>query len=71
MPLSERYFSGYPDFLIIFPNGIHIFFELKTEKGKLSKLQEYTINKINSVDGRAYVVRSVEEARRICQCLIK
>ena len=45
LPLSDKYHKGYPDLIILF-NGQVYFIELKTPKGKLSKLQKYYINNI-------------------------
>ena len=38
--------SGVPDRMILLPNGRVIFAELKTEIGRLSKLQEHLINEM-------------------------
>ena len=40
-------------------------FEVKTEKGKLSKLQEITIEKIRNAKGMAFKVTSLEEVKEI------
>ena len=54
--------AGIPD--IIACIGGHFFgFEVKTEKGKPTKLQESVIRKILAAGGTAMVVRSVEEVR--------
>lgn len=58
--ISDQWRSGVPDILFIW-HGVNIFFELKTEKGVVSKIQEYTIRKINAAGGNAYVCRSVDE----------
>lgn len=58
--LSDRWLSGLPDLLIII-NGQVLFVELKTDTGVLSKIQLYTINRINNAGGRALVCRSVDE----------
>jgi hypothetical protein len=67
--ISDRWISGIPDILFIY-KGVHIFFELKTDKGVVSKIQQYTIDKIMASGGYAYAVRSVEEVKRICGILI-
>lgn len=38
--------AGVPDRVIILPHGRVVFAELKTEVGKLSKIQEFTINEM-------------------------
>ena len=54
--------AGIPD--IIACIGGHFFgFEVKTEKGKPTKLQEAVIRKILAAGGTALVVRSVDEVR--------
>ena len=44
-------------------NGHFYGFEVKTENGKPTKLQEATIRKILAAGGTALVVRSVDEVR--------
>lgn len=54
--------AGIPD--IIACIGGHFFgFEVKTEVGRPTKLQEATIRKILKAGGTALVVRSVEEVK--------
>ena len=40
-------------------------FEVKTEKGRLSKLQEFMITKINGSGGMAFKVTSLQEVKDI------
>ena len=40
-------------------------FEVKNEKGKFSKLQEITIEKIRKANGMAFKVTSLEEVKEI------
>ena len=47
--------SGTPDFLICL-NGVFIALELKTDIGKVSKLQEYNLNKIAKCGGISIVL---------------
>lgn len=56
--------AGIPD-IIACVDGRFYGFEVKTETGKLTKLQEATIRKINEAGGSAAVVRSVDDVRRI------
>jgi Holliday junction resolvase len=48
--------SGVPD-LIICCSGFFIAVELKTNKGKVTALQQHTIKQINNADGLAFVLR--------------
>lgn len=56
--------AGIPD-IICCINGRFVAFEVKTETGKPTKLQEATIRKILGCNGIAEVVRSVSEVRAI------
>lgn len=47
--------SGTPD-IIMSLNGIFVAIELKSEKGVLSKLQEYNLNKISETGAIALVI---------------
>lgn len=60
--------AGIPD-IICCMNGRFIAFEVKTETGVLSKLQEITIAKIKDAKGKAYKVTSVSEVREILENL--
>ena len=54
--------AGVPD-IIACIDGHFYGFEVKTENGKPTKLQEATIRKIRASGGTALVVRSVDEVR--------
>ena len=54
--------AGIPD-IIACVNGRFFAFEVKTDTGKTTALQDATIRKILSAGGRAFVVRSVDEVR--------
>lgn len=56
--------SGIPDIIVCY-KGKFLAFEVKTEKGKLSKLQEITIEKIQKANGMAFKVTSFEEVKEI------
>ncbi len=56
--------SGIPDIIVCY-KGKFLAFEVKTEKGKLSKLQEMTIAKIQKANGMAFKVTSLEEVKEI------
>ena len=56
--------SGIPD--IIACIGGHFFgFEVKTEKGRPTSLQEAMIRKINDAGGTAVIVRSVDDVKDV------
>ena len=46
-------------------------FEVKTEKGKTTKLQDVIIRNIHKADGVALVVRSLDEVKGALKELIK
>lgn len=54
--------AGIPDIICCY-KGRFIAFEVKTEKGKATKLQEATIEKIKMAGGTAVIVRSVREVK--------
>lgn len=56
--------AGIPD-IISCINGRFYAFEVKTSTGKPTALQEATICKINNCGGKAYVVHSVDEVKKI------
>ena len=56
--------SGIPDIIVCY-SGKFVAFEVKNERGKLSKLQEITIEKIRNAKGMAFKVTSLEEVKEI------
>ena len=56
--------AGIPD-IIACINGRFVAFEVKTETGKLSKLQEITIQRIKEAKGKAFTVRSAAQVAAI------
>lgn len=56
--------AGIPD-IIACIDGKFYGFEVKTDIGKPTKLQESTMRKINKAGGTAVVVRSVDEVKSI------
>ena len=56
--------AGIPD-IIACIDGRFYGFEVKTESGKTTALQDATIRRILACGGNAYVVRSVDEVRTI------
>ena len=55
------YLAGFPD-LLAFRDGVTLALEVKALNGKLSKLQEVTIEKLNEYGVLADCVSSLEEA---------
>ena len=60
--------AGLPDIIVCY-RGRFVAFEVKTATGRPSKLQEITIAKIKAAKGEAFIVRSVEEVKRILDSL--
>jgi len=60
--------AGIPDIICCY-HGRFVGLEVKTPSGKLSKLQEITIQKIRAAKGQAFKVTSVEEVKEILQTL--
>ena len=58
--------AGIPDIICCYC-GRFVAFEVKTETGKLTKLQESTIRKIKEAKGQAFKVTSVEEVKQILE----
>lgn len=56
--------AGIPD-IIACIGGKFYAFEVKTENGKVTALQNATIKKILACGGHAYVVRSLDEVRTV------
>lgn len=56
--------SGVPD-RIFFKNGKTLLIEFKTLTGKLSKLQQITINLLKQQNISVHIVRSIEEGIKL------
>ena len=56
--------AGIPD-IIACLHGRFVAFEVKTETGKLSKLQEITLQRIKEAKGKAFTVRSAAQVAAI------
>jgi hypothetical protein len=56
--------AGLPDIICCY-YGRFVAFEVKTNTGKATKLQDVTIQKILAAGGIAMVVRSVDEVRAV------
>lgn len=53
--------AGVPDRIVVLPNKKPIFVELKTEKGKLTKLQKSQLKKLINLDQRVEVLYGIDE----------
>ena len=60
--------AGIPD-IIICLHGRFVAMEVKTPAGKLTKLQESTLQRIKDAKGVAYKVTSLQEVKEIIQNL--
>lgn len=58
--------AGIPDIIACIDGGFYAF-EVKTDTGKTTSLQDATIRKILAAGGTAMVVRSVDEVRNIVE----
>lgn len=57
--------TGIPDRLIITPTGRIIFAELKTETGRLAKIQRYTIGEMQKRGADVRVVKGIDEVMQL------
>ena len=60
--------NGMPDLMAI-KDGKVIFLEVKTATGKLSKLQEYQLDRLNDMGISSFVVRSTHDVKEILKTL--
>lgn len=68
--ISDRYNKGIPD-IVGCIDGMFFGLELKRRNGRPTKLQEYTINKINNAGGKVCIVRTVEESLLIIRSILE
>lgn len=61
--------AGIPDIICCY-RGKFVAFEVKTEKGKTTALQESVINKIQKCSGKVAVVRSVDDAKAVLEEMV-
>lgn len=69
--------AGVPDRIVIFPGQAPIFVELKTESGKLTRLQEVQIRRLQDLQQRVQVLHGEKEVRmflwrasgRVCEMI--
>ncbi|MEG1562567.1 MAG: VRR-NUC domain-containing protein [Bacteroides sp.] len=56
---------GVPDRIIITATGRIIFAELKTETGRLAKIQQYTIGEMQKRGADVRVIKGLDEVKRL------
>lgn len=56
---------GVPDRIIVFPPGVTIFVELKTDKGRTSAIQDVQIKRLQRVGAPVRVVKGRADAERV------
>ena len=56
---------GAPDRIIITAKGRVIFVELKTETGRLTKIQRYVIGEMQKRGADAHVVKGIDEVKEL------
>jgi hypothetical protein len=59
--------KGFADIMLIRADGIACFIECKTDKGKTTEEQERFLERMQGLNARAGVARSVGEAMSICE----
>lgn len=52
---------GVPDRIVIWPNGVVHFVELKTTQGTLSRLQRAQCKRLESLNQKVFTLRGVDE----------
>lgn len=63
--LIKTNLNGIPDLLAL-KNNKAIFIEVKAEKGRLSEIQKYRINQLQSMGFDVHVLKSTENLETIC-----
>jgi len=59
---NPQYYKGFPDRLVIMPNGLTYYVELKSSTGVLSKAQISVIDKLRiNLNQRVYVITNYEQ----------
>ena len=59
--------TGVPDRIVIMPRGRIIFVELKTDTGRLSKIQEYVIDQMRQRQADVRVLYGLEQVKRFIE----
>ena len=59
--------AGVPDRIAILPDGRLVFIELKTDNGRLSRIQRYQLNRLVKMDQQVAVVMGFGGAKQFIQ----
>lgn len=61
--VSDRYTSGIPDIVGCY-KGLFFAIELKIKGNSVTKIQQYTIDKVKKCEGNAFVCHSLNEVKK-------
>ena len=56
--------DGWPDRIVILPGGKILWVELKADKGKKARLQEYRSNQLSDLGCNVFTIKGIEEANK-------
>lgn len=59
--------AGVPDRIVIFPDRVPVFVELKTDKGALTNLQKVQIDRLKKLGQQVYVVYGIDGVSQFFQ----
>lgn len=68
---TAQYHRGIPDRIVLLPNGVTIFVELKTTGKKPTKLQIHAMNKLMGLGFPCFVVDSTETLNNVLDTIDK
>jgi hypothetical protein len=66
--LKKSEMAGFPDLLVLGPEGLTAWFEVKAPNGRLSPLQKARHDRLSTLSHTVAVVRSPEEALKVLEC---
>ncbi len=67
MKIMSASVPGWPDLVCISPLGHHIYFEIKTDTGRLSPIQKIVHKKLRLYECEVHTVTSLEEVKEIME----
>ena len=62
---------GVPDRIVVLPGGRCVFVELKTEIGRLARIQEWQLEQLRQHGAEVYVIKGWEQARALVLTLFE
>ena len=62
---------GVPDRIIVMPGGRCVFVELKTEVGRLARIQDWQVDRLRRQGAEVYVVKGWEQAQALVLTLFE